>query len=139
MNYRIVAVGIGDDDYKDAKFLLTPPDPPLHLPVHKYIVENMSEVVSFIAQAKVTNKSTRNDTDYIGHIKKITLTHESASSLKQYLTASVNGAKRGGLTASSEKINFSGITKYTGYYAAMTALELVLDDPSLIRKGEKYP
>ena len=63
LTYRIIAVGTAKDQYEGAKFLLTLPDPPFRNTVHKYIEQNMSETASFVAQAKVTNRSTRNDTD----------------------------------------------------------------------------
>ena len=140
LTYRIVAVGVAKDDYKDAKFLLNLPDPPFRNTVHKYIEQNMSETASFDAQAKVTNRSNRSDTDYIGHIRKIVFDTRTLLEPKRIFSRKRKWCQERGIDCFQRENKFYWDDgKYPGYYAAMTALELVMDDPSLIRKGERYP
>ena len=138
--YRIVATGIGDDKYKGKKFLLDLPDPPLHAAVHKYIIDNADEMTYFEGWAKPTNKSTRSDTDFVGHIKNIIIDTRVSVPDKVIFSRKREWCKDRGIYAFQRDGKFYWDNgKYPGYYAAMTALELVADDPKLIRKGERYP
>ena len=138
LNVKFIAKGVGDDEYKGSTILANLPDPPLTNTVHKYIIDNTDETNKFSAIVKITNFSTRQDTDYIGQIKRIIFDtrvpapHKTifARMRKRCKDKSIECFERNG------KFFFDD-SKYRGYYAAMTAFELVANYPFLLRKGER--
>ena len=138
--YRIVASGIGNDEYKGKTLLLDLPDPPLHMAVHKYIIDNADEMTYFEGWAKLTNRSTRSDTDFVGHIRRIIVDTRVSVPDEVIFSRKRKWCKDRDIYCFQRNGKFFWDNgKYPGYYAAMTAFELIVDDPKLLRKGEKYP
>lgn len=138
LNVKFVTKGVGDDKYEDSVIIANLPDPPLTNSVHKYIVENIDEANKFSAIVKITNTSTRRDTDYIGQIKKIIFDTRVPVPDKTIFARMRKYCKGNSIDCfeRSGKFFFDN-SKYRLYYAAMTAFELTVIYPFLLRKGEK--
>ena len=138
LNIKFISKGIGDDQYKDCTILANLPDPPLTSSVHKYIMDNADELNKFVAVVKITNTSTRWDTDYIGQIRKIIFDTRVPISDKTIITRMRKYCKTNSFDCFERNGKFFfDDGKQPGYYAAMTPFELVVNYVFLLKKGEK--